>query len=232
MKHATAIIPARGGSKGIPRKNLWRLNGKPLVCWAIEAAQAAERVGSVVVSTDDAEIAEISRAAGAKVVMRPAAISTDTASSEAALIHALENLDETPDLTVFLQCTTPLTQGGDIDACIGRLIDTQADSAFTASESHRFLWKRQDDAVGVNHDGAERRRRQDLETEFSENGAVYVMRTPGFLSFRHRFFGRTVISEMPASRSWEIDSLEDIRIVQALAALPASTLPECRGERG
>ena len=225
MKHATAIIPARGGSKGVPRKNLWQLNGKPLVCWSIEAAQAAELVGTVVVSTDDAEIAEVSRAAGATVVMRPAAISTDTASSEEALIHALENLDETPDLTVFLQCTTPLTQGGDIDACIGRLIDTQADSAFTASESHRFLWRRQDNAVGVNHDGAERRRRQDIETEFSENGAVYAMRTPGFLSFRHRFFGKTVISEMPTSRSWEIDSLEDIQIVQALAERSAKHFP-------
>ena len=79
MKQATAIIPARGGSKGVPRKNVWQLNGKPLICWSIEAAQAAELVGPIVVSTDDAEIAEVSRAAGAEVVMRPAAISGDAA---------------------------------------------------------------------------------------------------------------------------------------------------------
>ena len=225
MKHATAIIPARGGSKGVPRKNLWQLNGKPLVCWSIEAAQAAELVGSVVVSTDDAEIAEVSRAAGATVVMRPAAISDDVASSEDALLHALENLGESPDLTVFLQCTSPLTRSGDIDDCIRTLVEADADSAFTATESHRFIWNDKANATGVNHDGAERRRRQEIEPEYGENGAVYVMRTRGFLKSRHRFFGKTVISEMPTTRSWEIDSPEDIRIVQALAALSSRNFP-------
>ena len=225
MKHATTIIPARGGSKGIPRKNLWRFNGKPLICWSIEAAQAAELVGPVVVSTDDAEIAEVSRASGAKVVMRPAAISNDAASSEDALLHTLENLDAPPDLTVFLQCTSPLTHSGDIDNCIRTLIEADADSAFTATESHRFIWNNKANATGVNHNGAERRRRQDREPEYSENGAVYVMRTQGFLQSRHRFFGKTVISEMPTTRSWEIDSPEDIRIVQALAALSSRNFP-------
>ena len=200
MKHALAIIPARGGSTGIPRKNLCLFNGRPLICWSIEAAQAAELVGPVVVSTDDAEIAEVSRVAGAKVIMRPAAISTDIASSETALIHALESLDELPELTVFLQCTSPLTQSEDIDNCIRKLSEAHADSAFTATESHRFLWKNKENATGVNHSGAERRRRQDLETEYCENGAVYVMRTTGFLQHRHRFFGKTVISEMPTTR--------------------------------
>ena len=225
MKHALAIIPARGGSKGIPRKNLWRFDGKPLVCWSIEAARAAELVGQVIVSTDDVEIADVSRAAGAEVVMRPAAISSDSASSEDALLHTLENLDAHPDLTVFLQCTSPLTHGGDIDDCIRSLIDAEADSAFTATKSHRFIWSNKANATGVNHDGSERRRRQDLEPEYCENGAVYVMRTRGFLQSRHRFFGKTVISEMPATRSWEIDSHEDIRIVQALAALSTRNLP-------
>ena len=232
MKQATAIIPARGGSKGVPRKNVWQLNGKPLICWSIEAAQAAELVGPIVVSTDDAEIAEVSRAAGAEVVMRPAAISGDAASSEDALLHALENLDALPDLTVFLQCTSPLTHGGDIDACIRTLIEAEADSAFTATESNRFIWNNEANATGVNHDAAERRRRQDLEPEYSENGAVYVMRTRGFLQSRHRFFGKTVISEMPATRSWEIDSPEDIQIVQVLATLAASHFPGTRGDRG
>jgi YrbI family 3-deoxy-D-manno-octulosonate 8-phosphate phosphatase len=226
MKHALAIIPARGGSTGIPRKNLCLFNGRPLICWSIEAAQTAELVGPVVVSTDDAEIAEVSRVAGAKVIMRPANISTDVASSEDALIHTLENLDELPELTVFLQCTSPLTQSEDIDNCIRKLIEAHADSAFTATESHRFIWKNKENATGVNHNGAERRRRQDLETEYSENGAVYVMRTTGFLHSRHRFFGKTVISEMPTTRSWEIDSPEDIRIAQALAPISVRHFPK------
>ena len=108
-----AIIPARGGSKGIPRKNLYPFNGKPLIYWNIEAALQAELVDQIVVSTDDAEIAEASRAAGATVIMRPDGISTDIASSEDALVRVLESLDAQPELTVFLQCTSPLTQGKD-----------------------------------------------------------------------------------------------------------------------
>lgn len=225
MKDTLAIIPARGGSRGIPRKNLHPFNGKPLLCWTIEAAHDAALVGSVVVSTDDPEIADVSRLAGAKVLMRPAALSTDLASSEEALLHTLENLDELPDLTVFLQCTSPLTRARDIDDCIRRLIDTGADSAFTATKTHRFVWTNRDNATGVNHDARERRRRQDLGPEYSENGAVYVLRTAGFLDARHRFFGKTVISEMPSTRSWEIDSPDDIRIAEAIASVPAPRLP-------
>jgi N-acylneuraminate cytidylyltransferase len=211
-----AIIPARGGSKGIPHKNIYPFNGKPLICWNIAAALEAETITNVLVSTDDAEIAAISKEAGASVIMRPDALSTDIASSEQALIHALKSLKQTPELTVFLQCTSPLTQSVDIDHCIKKLLETKADCAFTATESHRFLWKNPDNATGVNHKITERKRRQELEKEYAENGAVYVMRTTGFLQTQHRFFGKTVISEMPAIRSWEIDSLEDIRIAEAL----------------
>ncbi len=216
---AVAIIPARGGSKGIPRKNISPFNGKPLICWNIEAALQAELVDQVVVSTDDAEIAEVSRNAGATVIMRPDDISSDIASSEDALLHALSHINTQPELTVFLQCTSPLTQSADIDNCIRKLLDTGADSAFTATESHRFLWKNTESASGINHDGAERKRRQDLEKEFAENGAIYVMRTAGFRQSQHRFFGKTVISEMPSTRTWEIDSREDIHVAEALSRL-------------
>jgi len=223
-----AIIPARGGSKGIPRKNVHPFNGKPLICWNIEAALKAERVDEVIVSTDDAEIAELSHSTGATVVMRPDAISTDIASSEDALMHVLETLGTQPELTVFLQCTSPLTRSEDIDNCIQKLLNSDADSAFTATESHRFLWKNPDEASGINHDGAQRKRRQDLETEYAENGAVYVMRTAGFLQSRHRFFGKTVISEMPSTRTWEIDSPADIQVAEALSKLwgNSSALPD------
>lgn len=220
---AIAIIPARGGSKGLPRKNLLPFLGKPLICWNVEAALAANLVSQVIVSTDDVEIADISRRAGAAVVMRPDELSTDIASSEDALIHTLGQLDELPDLTVFLQCTSPLTESEDIDKCIRHLIRTNADSAFTATESHRFLWKNTAAAVGINHDAATRKRRQDTEKEYAENGAVYVMRTEGFLQARHRFFGKTVISEMPATRTWEIDSYDDIHVAEALFALRKKT---------
>lgn len=218
-----AIIPARGGSKGVPRKNIIPFCGKPLISWNIEAALGSKLIDEVIVSTDDAEIAEIAASAGATIVMRPDAISTDIASSEDALLHTLGTIEELPEITVFLQCTSPLTSSTDIDSCIEELLDSRADTAFTATESHRFLWKNPDTATGINHDGAQRKRRQDLEKEFAENGAVYVMRTTGFLQKKHRFFGKTIISEMPASRSWEIDTLEDLTIAEAL--LKAQTTP-------
>jgi N-acylneuraminate cytidylyltransferase len=216
---AVAIIPARGGSKGIPRKNIYPFNGKPLICWNIEAALKAKLIDQVVVSTDDTEIAEVSRNAGATVIMRPDDISSDISSSEDALIHALKNIGDLPELTVFLQCTSPLTQSEDIDNCIRKLLNSNADSAFTATESHRFIWNQPDSAKGVNHNRSERKRRQDLEPEYAENGAVYVMRTEPFLQVRHRFFGTTVISEMPSTRTWEIDTKEDVHVAEALASL-------------
>ncbi|MCU0723789.1 MAG: acylneuraminate cytidylyltransferase family protein, partial [Planctomycetes bacterium] len=117
MGDCLAIIPARGGSKGIPRKNLRPLGGKPLVVHSVDQALVCPRVGRVVVSTDDAEIAEVSRRAGAEVVERPAAISGDTASSESALLHVLDARkargEEDPSLVVFLQATSPLRRPHD-----------------------------------------------------------------------------------------------------------------------
>ncbi|QBG47496.1 acylneuraminate cytidylyltransferase [Verrucomicrobia bacterium S94] len=223
-----AIIPARGGSKGIPRKNIYPFNGKPLISWTINAALQSSYINAVVVSTDNAEIARVAKDCGAEVVIRPNEISSDIASSEDALIHTLENLNEKPDLTVFLQCTSPLTRSEDIDCCIKKLIDLDADSAFTATESHRFLWRKTDHAEGINHNSRERLRRQDMEPEFAENGAVYVMKTDGFLKSRHRFFGKTVIAEMPSTRSWEIDTPDDLVVAEALSRLaqPKNPLPE------
>lgn len=211
-----AVIPARGGSKGIPGKNLRPVAGAPLVAHAIRAARGAKRVTRVVVSTDDSAIAAAARAEGAEVVRRPAAISGDTASSESALLHALEHLAARegyrPDLLVFLQCTSPLTLPEDVDAAVAALRRQRADSAFTASPFHGFVWRTVPDggAVGVNHDKTNRPRRQDREPEYLENGAVYVMKTGPFLAVQHRFFGKTVIVPMPPERALDIDEPADL----------------------
>jgi len=135
-----AIIPARGGSKGIPKKNIQLLAGKPLISYTIDTAWHSEKITRVIVSTDDHEIAAVSKQYGAEVVWRPANISGDTASSEAALLHVLEHLKTTeyyqPDLIIFLQCTSPLTTHEDIDGTIQTLLDEDADSAFTATPFH------------------------------------------------------------------------------------------------
>jgi YrbI family 3-deoxy-D-manno-octulosonate 8-phosphate phosphatase len=233
-----AIIPARGGSKGIPRKNIRPLFGKPLIAYNIEQARLARLVQRVVVSTDDPEIGAIARQYGAEVVWRPAEISGDTASSESALLHALEYLRQSegyqPDLLVFLQCTSPLTLAEDIDGTIQSLLDAQADTALAVIPFHYFIWKTggSGEAVGVNHDKRVRPLRQEREPQYLETGAVYVMRVPGFLGARHRFFGKTALYKMPAERRLEIDDPVDFRIAETLvraqveqrksAALPES----------
>lgn len=217
-----ALIPARGGSKGIPRKNVRLLAGKPLVAHTIEAACRSRYVQRVVVSTDDPEIGVISQQHGAEVVWRPAEISSDTASSEAALLHALGHLCSTegyePDLVVFLQCTSPLTLPEDIDGTVQALLDENADSALAVTSFHYFLWRRDEsgDAVGINHDKRVRLLRQQREPQYRETGAVYVMRTRGFLQAKHRFFGKTAMYVMPPERCLEIDDPVDFQIAEVL----------------
>lgn len=217
-----AIIPARGGSKGLPRKNVLPIAGRPLIAWNIAAALAAKTVTRIVVSTDDAGIAVVARRYGADVVHRPADISGDTASSESALLHTLAHLKQAenyePSLVVFLQCTSPLTIGQDIDGVVNALRSEAADSALAVRDFHYFVWKTDanGEATGINHDKRTRPRRQDREPQWLETGAVYAMRTAGFLQAKHRFFGKTVTHAMPPQRSMEIDDSTDLSIAEAM----------------
>ena len=229
---AWAVIPARGGSKGIAGKNLRRIQGRSLVARCVEAARFAKSLERVFVSTDDPAIAAAAREAGAEIVERPASLAGDSASSESALLHALDVAgvrgEALPELLVFLQCTAPFLSAGDIDGTVAALLDRAADTAFAAAPQHGFLWRAgEGDAVGVNHEKAERARRQDRAPELIEAGSVYVMRIDGFLEARHRFFGRTVAHEVPALRLLEIDTPDDLARARLLAPLlePALRAP-------
>lgn len=213
-----AIIPARGKSKGIPQKNLQIVAGHPLVAWSIKAAKTSANINRIVVSTDDQSIAETALSYGAEVVKRPDEISGDEASSESALLHVLETLrmreGYLPDLLVFLQCTSPLTVAEDIDNCINKMIKNNADTATTVTDFHYFLWREtpEGNAEGINHDKHIRERRQERDPQYLETGAVYVMKTEGFLKHKHRFFGKTILSVMPPARVLEIDNPSDLLI--------------------
>ena len=217
-----AIIPARGGSKGIPRKNVRLLCGKPLVAWMIGAALASKVVTRVVVSTDDDEVSTVSRKWGAHVITRPSEIAGDLASSESALLHALDYLEAADSykagLVVFLQCTAPLTLPEDIDNTVQVLLKTNADSALAVAPFHYFLWQcdKAGCAVGVNHDKSVRLRRQDREPQYLEAGSIYAMRTEGFRKAKHRFFGKTVMHIIPPERCLEIDDLHGFSVAEAL----------------
>lgn len=225
-----AIIPARGGSKGVPGKNLRTVGGISLVARAVGAALRAERIDTVYVSTDDESIAAEARDAGAEVIGRPVALSGDLASSESALLHALDVLAEggsDPAVCVFIQCTSPFVDPVDLDRGVARVIDDEADSAFSAVGTYAFLWRDADPAitpgtgtvVGQNHDAGYRPRRQDRRPDFRETGAFYVMNVAGFRAAGHRFFGRTALVEVAELTSMEIDTPVELEIAGALAAI-------------
>jgi N-acylneuraminate cytidylyltransferase len=221
-----AVIPARGGSKGVPRKNLRRVGGVPLIARAITSARAARGIDRVVVSTDDEEIAAVAREWGAGVVVRPPELSGDAASSESALEHALAELARLGvgvDILVFLQATSAFIDPADLDAAIERVRAGESDSVFSAVESWGFLWRTDagspTGATGINHDYRRRPRRQERSPEFLETGAFYVMDAAGFRSAQHRFFGRIGIALVPEAHAIEIDTEEQLALASAIAPL-------------
>lgn len=223
-----AIIPARGGSKGIPRKNIRELAGKPLIAWTIEAALAAYTVDRVIVSTDDEEIEGVASIAGAEVIRRPPAISGDQAPSEAALLHVLDHLEGSGrggrvDALAFLQCTSPTITAPIIDGCM-ELLRSGYDCAFTAVPSHHFLWRFSgDSATGVNHDSASRLRRQERPPEWMEVGMCYAIKAHGFRQHEHRFFGKIGIYEVGREHAVELDSLEEWALVAQMLKQGSAT---------
>jgi CMP-N-acetylneuraminic acid synthetase len=220
LSGALALIPARGGSKGIPCKNLQTVGGRPLVVRSIDAALASKGIERVVVSTDDPVIRVTALEAGAEVVERPASISGDTASSESALLHALTALEcigSVPERLVFLQCTSPFTSASQIDLVLKALDDPQINSSFAVQPWHGFLWR--EDGRAVNHDPSlARQRRQDLEPTFLETGAIYAMRTAAFRQSRSRFcppWQPVVLHD----RGPEIDTFADLALCRSLDSL-------------
>lgn len=219
---AIAIILARGGSKGIPGKNLRKVAGISLVGRAISAAKNSVGVAEVYVSTDDAAIAEEATRWGAEVIERPAAIAGDTATSESGWLHAIESIrasgEIVPEVLVFLQCTSPFTIGEHIDDCLRQMAAQNADCTLSVIEDHSFLWRRNEDGNGrgINHDERQQRvRRQDLEPAYKENGAIYVVRRSAFETAGNRFCGKVALAPVDQP-PFEIDSIADLEVCDAI----------------
>lgn len=216
------VIPARGGSKGVRRKNLRLVGGEPLVARAIRTVLALAQVDDVYVSTDDPEIAGVAMRAGARVVHRPARISGDQASSESAVAHVLAEIAEVaplPEVVVLVQATSPFIAQEDLQQAIDLVRRGDCDVAFSAARVDLHLWREGPAGLeGVNHDARRRRRRQDRPVEHRETGAFYVMRTSGFLEHGHRFFGRLRVVEVEPLGSLEIDTEADLRLAELVHA--------------
>lgn len=215
------VIPARGGSKGIPGKNIHPLAGKPLLAYSIEQALAAPRVNRVVVSTDSEPIASVALRYGAEVISRPARLSGDEASSESALLHCLDHLRASegyePDLVVFLQATSPLRSASDIEQAIATLERDQADSLFSTGPLRNFVWRVGSDGVApLNYDPRRRPRRQEAPEDVAENGSIYVFRPWVLAKLKCRLGGTISVYRMSALDSLQIDEPDDIPVVEFL----------------
>lgn len=223
------VIPARGGSKGVPRKNLRRVGGIPLVARAITSGLGATGVDLVVVSTDDPEIAAVAREWGAEVVDRPAELSGDTASSESAVLHALDELGRrgyAVSTVVLLQATSPFIDPADLDRAIDQVVAGDRDVVFSAVLSWGFLWRAGGGGlIGVNHDLRSRPRRQDRDEEYLETGAFYAMDAAGFRTAGHRFFGQVGCVVVDEIGALEIDTEEQLRMASTLAPLASAAQP-------
>ena len=239
-----AIIPARGGSKGIPSKNLAEVEGRSLLRRAVDACTSCRHVDLVVVSTDDARIAEEAQAGAAQVVWRPDELASDEASSESALLHALhvlEGRDVRPDVIVFAQATSPFIDPAPMGSAVERVAGGDLDVAFSAVPTFELLWRVQPDGddraradpgdhtvTGINHDPSQRLRRQDRSPDWRETGAFYVMQRDGFVAAGHRFFGRIGVTPVAERDALEIDTPEQLMTARLEAA--ARGAPEPPGD--
>lgn len=221
MTNVVAIIPARGGSKGIPRKNILELAGLPLIAYSIIAAKCSQYVDRVIVTTDDQEISEISQRYGAEVIVRPDELSDDIIMPDASIVHSIEYLKKTeeyiPDCIVFLQPTSPIRLYSDIDAAIDIFLEKQVDTVFSAVDIHPLIWGGRGLSVApINYDPSKRPRRQDYESLLIENGSIYVSKRSVYEEKKDRFGNLVHAYIMNNYTLLQIDEFDDIAIVESL----------------
>jgi len=218
------IIPARGGSKGVPHKNILPFLGQPLIAHSIKYALESKSVDQVFVSTDDEQISEISRMNGADVIPRPVDIAGDTATTESAISHALEwwqQHDLRPDIIVLLQATSPLRPQGSLDQALDSFKAGNYDSLLSISPTHRFFWKVDGHEAKAEYDFMNRPRRQDMteaDIKFVENGSVYIFSADHFKYTGNRLGGKIGYTIFPEAYSPEIDASSDFTLLEEIAA--------------
>ncbi|MHC2626597.1 CMP-N,N'-diacetyllegionaminic acid synthase [Bradyrhizobium huanghuaihaiense] len=216
-----AVIAARGGSKGIPHKNLLDLCGKPLLAWTVEQARAAQGVDMVAVSSDSDRILEAAEAAGAVGVRRPDDISGDLASSESAWLHALEAVDGRMgrfERIVALQATSPIRESGDIEAALATFDREHLDSLLSVCEvEDYFNWRiGQNGPEPINYDYRNRRMRQQIEKRYLENGSFYVLIPSLLREQSNRLGGKIGFHVMERHKMFQIDRPEDVKLCGAI----------------
>lgn len=218
-----SLIPARGGSKGLPRKNIRSLCDKPLIAWSIEASLQSRLVEKTFVSTDDEEIADIAREYGAEVIMRPAELALDSTPTEPVILDALAQIPNSKeyDFLVLLQPTSPLRDAKDIDASIGYLYKHEGTGLISVTKIDNKILKalkknEKGFLEGIVNNDYPFMRRQDLPSVYMPNGAIYIVKIADFLKTHRLLTDKTVAFEMDAEKSFDIDTLEDLQECQKI----------------
>ncbi|PIQ85381.1 MAG: acylneuraminate cytidylyltransferase [Candidatus Omnitrophica bacterium CG11_big_fil_rev_8_21_14_0_20_45_26] len=219
QKKIIVIIPARGNSKRVRKKNIRKLAGRPLIAHSIIQALQSRFIDRIFVSTDNRAIGLVARKYGAEVIWRPNKLSGDKASSESALLHVIDELKRkenyVPDYIVFLQCTSPIRRRNDIDAAIRKFLKSGADSLLSVEAHNKFIWRRnRQTAFPLNYDFRRRPREQDFPEEFKENGSIYILKTSVLTKGKNRLGGKIAIYVMDHWSSFQIDLNEDFELVE------------------
>jgi CMP-N,N'-diacetyllegionaminic acid synthase len=217
-----ALITARGGSKGLPRKNILPLNGKPLISWTIEAALQSDCIEKVFVSTDDTEISAISKLYGAEVIDRPREFATDTATSDVVIEHAITYIEEQGydlEIIVLLQPTSPLRTSQHIDDAFVLYKQKKANivlSVFEPEHTPIKAYVEQEDGSirGIHSDDAPYKRRQDLPRSFQPNGAIYIFNVQSFKKLNRIPRDKVYPFVMLTNESVDVDTFEDLQHIE------------------
>ena len=213
MDDFVTLIPLRGGSKGIKRKNLININNKPLLYYVIKASLDAGI--RTVVSTEDSEIRTICKSLFQKinVIDRPEALAKDNSSTEEVIEHFLQN-DSKANNIILLQATSPLTSSNNIKEAINLYKKNTKKSLLSVTQSHQFLWDKS--GRPTNYDPMNRPRRQDWDGYYIENGAIYIFSRPQFLKYKSRCSKECTLYKMDTKSLFEIDDPSDLQVLSAL----------------
>jgi CMP-N,N'-diacetyllegionaminic acid synthase len=217
----SAIIIARGGSKGLPNKNILDFCGHPLLSWTIRQAQAARHVSDIWISSDSMEILEIGEKYGAIPILRPSEISGDSASSESAWLHAMDVIESEGsgsapiDYVLAPQVTSPLREPTDFSNAIDLIVKEQSDSLLSVVEVEDFfVWARNTtgDIESINYNYLDRKPRQQIEKRYLENGSFYLFKPSLLRKKKNRLGGRISIYVMERFKMFQIDARDDIEL--------------------
>ena len=215
-----AIIPARGNSKSIPKKNLIKFLGKPLIYWSIKQALETKLISDVYVTSDNNEILNFSKKLGAKIIKRPKKLSIDRAPSESAILHAISKIKELPDIIVFMQATSPVRKKNDIKNAINQFIKEKSDSLFSGSKLLDFnVWlQTKKNLKSLNYNYKNRKIRQlNEDSMWCENGSFYIFKPDIIKKYNNRLGGKISIYPMDILQSFEIDEVKDIKFLELLS---------------